>query len=141
MRSIKFRGIRIDNGEWVYGSLLQSEIDVNQTAVQCFICERFASEAQLSKIQVVPESVGEYIGLHDKNGKEIYEGDVVAQEKWVSVGKYAKVIGIVKYKGTCFTCECTGDWAGSNAELNGNATVIGNIHEHPHLIHQTPDLL
>lgn len=128
-RVIKFRGKRIDNGEWVYGSLLQSEIDVTQLAIECFICERFASEAQLNKIPVIPETVGMFTGITDKNGKEIFEGDIVNQEKLVSVGKYEPTTGIVRYKGIKFTCDCIGDWEGSNAELNGNAVITGTIHD------------
>lgn len=76
-REIKFRGRRIDNGEWVYGSLLQSEIDVNQLAVETFICERFANEAQLNKIPVDPKTVGQLTGLLDKNNTPIFEGDIL----------------------------------------------------------------
>lgn len=78
--------------------------------------------------------VMQFTGLHDKNGKEIYEGDIVRQEKWVSVGKYAPSIGVIKYKSVGFTCECIGDWHGSNADLNGNAEIIGNIYENTELL-------
>ncbi len=76
----------------------------------------------------------QFVGIKDKNGKEIYEGDIVNQEKWVSVGKYAPSTGVVKYKSVGFTCECIGDWFGSNADLNGNAEIIGNIYENPELL-------
>lgn len=78
----------------------------------------------------------QFTGLNDKEGTPIYEGDVVEHEKWVSVGKYEKCIGVVKYKGVGFTCECIGDWEGSNAELNSNAKVIGNVFSHPHLLNK-----
>jgi uncharacterized phage protein (TIGR01671 family) len=76
----------------------------------------------------------QFTGITDKDGKEIYEGDIVKQEKWVSVGKYEETISIIKYKGVEFTCECIGEWEGSNADLNGNAEVIGNVWENPELL-------
>ncbi|MEO7049656.1 MAG: YopX family protein [Ferruginibacter sp.] len=79
-------------------------------------------------------NIMQYTGLKDKNGKEIYEGDIVNQEKWVKVGTYVKAIGIVKYIGVKFTCDCINDWEGSNADLNGNAEIIGNIYENSNLL-------
>lgn len=84
------------------------------------------------------EGEDQFTGLKDKNGVDIYEGDIVKQEKWVSVGEYVPTIGIVKYSGVEFTCDCIGEWEGSNADLNGNATVIGNIYSTPELLTPKP---
>jgi uncharacterized phage protein (TIGR01671 family) len=78
--------------------------------------------------------IQQFTGLTDKNGKEIYEGDIVESEKWVSIGKYERCIGIIEYQYCSFTIDCIKEWSGSNAVLNGNATVIGNIYENPNLL-------
>ena len=62
MRDIKFRGKRLDNGEWVYGSLLHGEYIVLPSG---------------SGYPVYPESICEYTGVQDKYCTEIYEGDMV----------------------------------------------------------------
>jgi uncharacterized phage protein (TIGR01671 family) len=112
MRPIKFRDFDLEKGEMRYFPL--EEYDDN-------FHDQYGNIMQ-------------FTGLKDKNGKEIYEDDIVIQEKWVSVGKYEKAKGIIKYKGVGFTCECHGDWLGSNADLNGNAEVIGNKFENPELL-------
>lgn len=68
-REILFRGKRMDNGEWTYGSLL------TYADGSCFICCEIYP-GKLNKLQVNPSTVGQYTGLDGENGA-IFEGDIV----------------------------------------------------------------
>lgn len=119
-REIKFRGKRIDNGEWVYGDLLQpTEIrDIYEVAN----CESIDG----TRYEVIPETIGQYTGLHDKNGKEIWENDIVEITR---EGIYEK--GIIIFKNGCFFIKSKENLlALYNCELNNyKVKVIGNITE------------
>ena len=74
-REIKFRGKRIDNKKWVYGFLADEDY-INDI-----------DSIDLSSIEVDIDTVCEFTGLLDKNGKEIYEGDIISVN-----GKYPKLV-------------------------------------------------
>ena len=129
MREMKFRGKRIDNGEWVFGYLVRmfSEIGIMP----------FDEENTFNPI--IPETVEQYTGLKDKNGREIYEGDIVFwEDEHFYKGKSEVVYCVDRYNYPAF------DLANHDYEAKGLQCVheecfmqvIGNIHDNPELLEE-----
>ena len=118
MGEIKFRGKSLDNGEWVVGDLTR------YSNVQSIIVVDFIEGEEP---WVFSETVGQYTGLKDKNGKEIYEGDVV----WCRAGEHSS--GVWEYEKR-FVVEY--GWSQSMWEMSmcDEIEVIGNIYDNPELV-------
>lgn len=127
-RAIKFRGKSIYDEEWLYGSLVKIEKD------------RYAVIPPLNDIEigksigmyeVCLETVGQFTGLSDKNGKKIYEGDLLLIDGYEGVKIYNKV-GI---KDGCFGY--LGERSGKLlpfCHYNVAEEIAGNIYDNPELI-------
>ena len=126
-REILFRGKRIDNGEWVEGYFVNLWL-VNYQRYQPIITDNNAVS-----YDVDPSTVGQYTGLTDKNGKKIFEGDIVAIERgWNETVKYhvffdPQICGFIGDSINYIGFTTFGD-DGINME------VIGNIHDNPELL-------
>lgn len=123
MREILFRGKRDDNLEWIEGYIYR----ITENQEMPFLMMK---DYHGCSYQVYPDTVGQYTGLTDKNGKKIFEGDVVAQP----VCKYT-----VEFDGGAFFLipipkhnpyDCPYQLIGFGAMFE----VIGNIHDNPELI-------
>ena len=143
MREIKFRGKRKDDGKWVYGCL----VEANRTYIQLKtiripiskespLFEMFDKDEDsvVCKYEVIPETVGQYTGLLDKNGKEIYEGDILKNVLNIMVDHEPFEIVFDNDMG----CWCWADAEGNidpfYSSIAKNSVVIGNIHDNPELL-------
>ncbi|EFB6931243.1 hypothetical protein HGQ23_000505 [Listeria monocytogenes] len=129
MREIEFRGKRIDNGEWVYGNLMQFEDSVTFI----FADERKGASTLtyahfiINNMHAIDEkTLGQYTGVKDKNGKKIFEGDVGWDE-------HNECYGVVKFEEGKFL------YAWENItedlwEVADSIEIYGNIHENLELM-------
>ena len=148
-RIIRFRGKRLDTSEWIYGDLIQYAD--KSYAIFSSPLSKYGYEATeiCRRDAVDPSTVGQFTGLLDKNGKEIYEGDIINL-----INADGKSINVVCEFGTARRdiFENTVDITGFYFKLsNGKKTfpivhnyagkhdlelfeVIGDIHDNPELL-------
>ena len=124
MRDILFRGKRLDNGAWVYGSLLQVECEDGSIVTAIFDRKDSGGDAE-----VHPSTVGQYTGLTDKNGERIFEGDVltVDGEDGFFVLEFQEDTARFVMYGDSIVVDFDNFWS-------YEVEVMGNIHDNPELL-------
>ena len=143
MREILFRGKRVNNGEWVEGGIIPLDTDSGYV----FIAEPYLLASSLPVYEIIkhhthlvdPETVGQYTGLTDKNGKKIFEGDIISERPpmnqiaYIGYVSYDEELAVWRFmikNDTKFNVVLLGTYSRSY-------TVIGNIYDNPELMRAT----
>jgi len=107
MRNIEYRGIRIDTGEMVtgHGFMIDNAMEGNYVYVW--------SDIRSKWYRVIPESVGEYTGLKDKNGKQLFENDIIS---------YEGITGLIQFSHGIFGIK----WFEDSSVMRG---MYGQLHD------------
>lgn len=149
MRTIKFRGKRLYDGEWVYGCPLVVDTDKRKVAMIVTLHEAYPDTLAKVTTSVDFNSLGQFTGLYDKNGKEIYEGDILLWtrknvhiegrqlqdllHKCVVYYDNDKCAFQFRCKLRCGACVGYLDFDDDRAD-ESFVEVVGNIHDNPSLI-------
>lgn len=129
MRNYKCRAKRVDNGEWVEGYY----VCIGEKYHYIYTGKINLIVPGTEKYLVVPGTVGQYTGMKDDNGTEIYEGDIVRRfHNYTGKNGYYPIVH-----------ELSAWWMNYNNEageilgdVNDKVKVIGNIHDTPELLEE-----
>lgn len=140
MRTIKFRGKRIDNGEWLYGSLLVSHFKDDKK--ERYFITQFSGNYTFEH-EVNPNTVGQFTGLNDKNGNGVYEGDIFKDSDGVLRSIFRVPGGLAfednpvafgyDHRAPVYPYSPLAE-SQNEAWISQCCEVIGNIHDNPELL-------
>lgn len=130
MREILFRGKRVDNGEWIEGFFAKSG---DKTFI---LIDNDIAFGYVTMKEVLSETIGQYTGLTDKNGRKIFEGDIV-ELTYYTLPEERKVMAEVAYEeeSAAFVLYSFGtENKGICGEICNTNKVIGNIYDNPEML-------
>lgn len=137
MRIIKFRAISLETGKWAYGSLVPKDDGYY------ILCSTSTSEYF---IKVDPETIGQFLGMCDVNGNEIYEDDIITEDRYpfYNDGELNYIGEVVWFENTfsfgyilrCVNTKVRGisDGIPEDIEEDMELKIIGNIYDNPEIL-------
>lgn len=134
MREILFRGKDSITKSWVYGALVQQQDDFlkEKAFIISYSNYQFGDFSEAVMHEVDPETVGQCTGLVDKNGKKIFERDIL------SIYNSKAFLFVVEWNGNQYVLKCTTNGVSDNIlnviESPEDVEVVGNIYDNPELI-------
>ena len=143
MREILFRGKEKNSGKWIYGDLRHIS-DGHGGYILCIVDNTNGRNNDVTGVEVVPETVGQYTGLTDKNGVKIFEGDIVKGTAYSAtmIGVIVWIDEISSFGVRYVNAPNPTAWVNSSilrcAAIGKTdefaAEVIGNIYDNPELL-------
>lgn len=122
MREILFRGKDILTGEWLYGDLIQSANEEDVKFIVPF--------TETNTRGIIPETITQFTGLCDKNGKKIFEGDIVRCKNY-----HGTVEGYIGYsKSAVWFLYCISGYSDEYLFNCADIEVISNVYDNPELL-------
>lgn len=139
MREIKFRGKRVNGGEWV------KSMTISHGTIERKMSKVFFEINPGKWVGIIPNTIGQFTGLKDKSGKEIYEGDLIKAPSgriyaiifstWKHEEKreFPKVIDLYEHTGWCISLDGINPCELLDSEVC-QGSIIGNVYDNPKLL-------
>lgn len=127
-REILFRGKSVDNGEWFEGYLSKSR-NISEKPALLKLCIDCEEKGVMASHIIVPETAGQFTGLTDKNGKKIFEGDIIEFD--------CDSLGVIEWDEDCAKFAIHYDeniLTDFDSYYGFNCEVVGNIYDNPELL-------